>query len=694
VSILKQAIHSLRRLPLRIVVLKIVFRLYREVSSRVSRRRALRSGLGVTEARFSRAVLGGALQKEEWSQDFINHLCEVSLLSGESLAGRLVVGQARLDIISAGEAAVRHEFDLLGSGLTKVHYGLSLDRLDSEGRKDVSELRGRVLAEIHTQIQGAGDYEPIDWHIDFKTGHRWPGHVWHADVRAYHSDGADIKIPWELARGHHLVVLAKACVLTGDVGYATEVRAQIADFIYANKVGFGPNWVCPMDVSIRACNWIVAVSLLARLNLVEPAFAWRLARALQDHGRFIRANLEWSAEVNGNHFAADLVGLFFIGLCCPGLPEAGSWVKFSRHRLEQEVMSQNNPDGSNFEASTCYHRLAFEMFFYAALQARNCDAPMSAEYLARLRAMAEVVRGISFEGGDVPQIGDNDSGRFILADAGRQDGTRMDYLLPLADWVLHGETREYAADVDTSALTFCCGKGLVEMSSAGWHQRGSVLLPDAGWAVLRSAGLECVVACGSNGQGGNGGHGHNDKLSICISIDGDVLLVDPGTYVYTPDPELRNLYRSTGMHSTPQPESREINPILGGKAGLFSLPDHSQATIRHFDGSKVIASHRGFGYLLEMEVKLTGEILVASYHGEDRQYTMRWHLAPGVKAEITGARAVLTGSRGRYLLTAESPVLEGRPYQYSPAYGVRSAALVLHAHVAGSFKWTLERMQA
>jgi len=60
----------------------------------------------------------------------------------------------------------------------------------------------------------------------------------------------------------------------------------------------------------------------------------------------------------------------------------------------------------------------------------------------------------------------------------------------------------------------------------------------------------CIVSCGSNGQNDRGGHCHNDKLSFELCIDGQDVAVDPGTYVYTADPEARNKFRGTAFHNT------------------------------------------------------------------------------------------------------------------------------------------------
>ena len=71
-----------------------------------------------------------------------------------------------------------------------------------------------------------------------------------------------------------------------------------------------------------------------------------------------------------------------------------------------------------------------------------------------------------------------------------------------------------------------------------------------------------------NGQNGNGGHCHNDKLSFELTINNIPIIIDPGTFVYTPFPKNRNQYRSTSYHNTVCIKKSEQNRFNNN---LFSL---------------------------------------------------------------------------------------------------------------------------
>jgi len=71
-----------------------------------------------------------------------------------------------------------------------------------------------------------------------------------------------------------------------------------------------------------------------------------------------------------------------------------------------------------------------------------------------------------------------------------------------------------------------------------------------GVIIFKSDNLYLVINVTDNGQNGNAGHAHNDKLSYELFIENICKEEDPGVYVYSADAELRNLYRSTCAHNT------------------------------------------------------------------------------------------------------------------------------------------------
>jgi len=96
--------------------------------------------------------------------------------------------------------------------------------------------------------------------------------------------------------------------------------------------------------------------------------------------------------------------------------------------------------------------------------------------------------------------------------------------------------------------------------------------PDFQIIIIKNNDLFLSLAGISNpNQHHSLGHTHNDKLSVELQVAGKDILLDAGTYVYTPLPDLRNTYRSAMAHSTITVRQEEQNTALPGNLGLFNL---------------------------------------------------------------------------------------------------------------------------
>ncbi len=216
------------------------------------------------------------------------------------------------------------------------------------------------------------DYSPIDWQLDFKSGYRWSAKTWYRDISYGYQLGADVKVPWELARMQHLPQLALAYRLarTGDMGagepYRREFRNQVLDFLAANPPRFGVNWNSTVDVALRVANWLVARDLfLASGATFDRLFDELFARAVYEHANHIVNNLELSAGLRANHYLGDVAGLLFAGAWLAPSAETDYWLQYAGREVLREVEGQFLDDGANFEGSTSYHRLSAEMAIYA-----------------------------------------------------------------------------------------------------------------------------------------------------------------------------------------------------------------------------------------------------------------------------------------------------------------------------------------
>jgi hypothetical protein len=503
-----------------------------------------------------------------------------------------------------------------------------------------------------------------DWSTDFKSGHRWSAAEWHRVVRI-EVDGADVKVPWELARMQHLPQLALAA-LAGilPAGRAAQAfRDDVGSFLAANPPGWGVNWTNAMEVALRAANWLIAWDLLGAAGArFDDAFTAALRGAVRAHGRHIAENLEWHPRYRGNHYLADLAGLAMCGAWLDD-DEADGWLAFGVRGMEEECARQFNADGSGFEGSTCYHRLSGEIVAWATAVARALPAsrlarlaalrprplspqhglfaapaassgePFAPAHFERLRRIARFTLAAMKPGGRIAQIGDNDSGRFARLSWGRNAGDALDHrcsAAALLALVGEGEGGGYDAAIFAQLARRAPASAPVapDAGSAGWDEalrdagppvRSRVLargpglaagltaaaFPDFGLYVLRSDRLWLGVRCGEAGLEPLGAHAHNDQLAIELAVDGKEVVRDPGSYVYTPRAE-RDAYRAASAHDVPRLEGREPASLADG---TFLLRERTGARCLHFSRRGFVGLHRGYGAPVWRAVSLTDEEL-------------------------------------------------------------------------------------
>lgn len=576
----------------------------------------------------------------------------------------------RARIVASADAAVDHRFNLLGSG---PYQPIDPDR------------------------PARGGYQPIDWTIDPVCGARFPNQQPSAgcDIAAIRPPGADIKRPWELARCYHFATLGQAWTLTNDQRHARELFLQIDDFMEANPPGRGIQWTCTMDVAIRAANWVIGLELVRGAPVDETSWL-RAIDALLAHGRFVRTHLENHYEVTSNHFLSNVVGLQLIGLALRHREEGRAWIAFAETALEVEMNTQVLPDGMDFESSIPYHRLVTELFFAGWRAAAVAGRPLSTSFTARLRQMHDFVAAVLRPDGLMPQVGDADDGRLHVFRG-------HDVQVPQDPRHLFGPA---AAAFGESAWLPLAGPaaawdaawwGLaVEGAPAFAAPPAHAFFPEAGLVSHRDGrGTYLLVTNAKVGTKGFGNHKHNDLLSFEYHAGGRALIVDPGSHVYTSNPDSRNLMRSVRSHSSVAPAGAEPNEFK--PEWLFRMferasPEHVEVATTD-RALRYTGRHRGFeplGLVISRTFVLEPGLLSIADTAEtapDEPLPMEWRfqLDPYVTAiTVDGALDLTAGPTHVRMEWPADLEMTIEPGWYSPSYGVRveSTQIVLRGSCA------------
>lgn len=485
----------------------------------------------------------------------------------------------------------------------------------SKLEKDII-LEADKICEHIFNLLGSGEVElgkNIPWNEDFKVGFKWKNRFYH-DIKIIDlSNNSDVKVPWELSRFQHIPLLGKAYWLKKDTKYEIEFKEQIEDWVKNNPVEMSVNWTCTMDVAIRAVNWILGYFFFKDSELLSKDFWNKFNKCLYLHGRFIIKNLENKGKYTGNHYLSNIVGLVWLGLyfgdfvindnCRQNCPK--TWLDFSLKELEKEMFVQVNKDGTNYEASTSYHRLVTELFLITTILCDRNQIKFSSQYIERLEKMCDFIMNITKSNGLAPLIGDADDGRLvILSNYYNWEKNDFTHILALAGLYFNRDDFKYYGRnyLEDSLLIF--GEICKEIKKP--KKLISKAYRDGGYYILRNERCYCIIRCGELSFRGDGVHSHNDQLSFELNIDGKDFFVDPGVYVYTADYNKRNLYRSTEMHNTLVIDGYEQNNF--DKYNLFYMREETFAECVEFSENKFVGRH--FGYKHKCSVIHTRTICI------------------------------------------------------------------------------------
>jgi len=522
------------------------------------------------------------------------------------------------------------------------------------------------------------------WNYDYLYNYKFDNSIFYKSILIPKGKG-DIKVPWEISRLQYLIFWGLLFKISNNEEYRKLFLRNINYWLNENKIFKGVNWACTMDVAIRAINMILSYELFEKHSKLKSFPLKQFIKILFLHTYFVRTNLEKSFKVQGNHYLSDISGLIILSLYLKDQYRTNRWFLFALKQILKEIDLQIYNDGTNFEASTCYHRLALELFFYPLFfifknyEKSNINIKNKSNiqyyYKEKIFKLFNAILFLLKPNGEMPQIGDNDSGQFIKLYPRKV--LDMRYLLLLGavfyenpEWKIK---EFFKSEDDISELLILYGdEGKSKWDSLQSHSINYInshAFRDSGWYVMRKNTNYCIVSCGPNGQNDFGGHAHNDKLSFELFLNGADIIIDPGTYVYTPEPDLRNLFRSTRYHNTVMIDNEEQNRFVDGE--LFLLRNDAKAKcinwITNNDKDEFVGEHYGYTRMQDpvihrrkfiFEKNLGKLVIIDSFTGK-KEHLFEWNfiLHPDVSEKIK--------------ITSEKIEVVKEQCYYSPEYGVK-----------------------
>lgn len=477
---------------------------------------------------------------------------------------------------------LKHEFDLLGSGWVARN---------STKQLYLNELQQFFAEKLFKYV--SDDYQFINWQLDIKSDFEFNIKKQFDDQIINQSKNIDIKNCWELGRLQHFPQMALVSINSENKNeLINEFKNQTLDFIISNPIGMGVQWGCAMDVGIRVSNLLVAYDIFKQVDkddILNDQFTLILTDSVHRHTEFIYNHLEHKEGAASNHYLFNLVGLLFATNYLSKKDETIKWREFAEVEVINEFHKQFFTDGGNFEGSTTYHCLSAEAMLYAtALMLRN-GKKLDQNYIELLGNTAHFIKNLLKPNGEMPQFGDNDSGRLfkfsnenllnyesLLAGFSGLFETEMNDKYFLEKKIIEQlskntklispnlkEKRNHQIQNAKHQLQQPSTTEVKFLSSINLDEIRLYQYPDFGIYVFKSPHFYLAISAISNkNMHHSWGHVHNDKLSFDLQVNGNDLVKDPGSYCYTSNPEKRIELRSTKAHNGIVVKGIEQNKVI------------------------------------------------------------------------------------------------------------------------------------
>lgn len=559
-------------------------------------------------------------------------------------------------VLAAADQTCRHEFDVLGSGPVAL---------------------------------GAA----IDWHRDFKSGRTWPRDpAWRLDYTNL-DEPSDVKVPWELSRFHFIAWLGQAYWVTGNERYAEVFGELLKSWLDANPPGLGINWAVPMELSIRAANWIRGFGWFHGSPRLSGRFWERVLASLWRHGEVVRWNLEYQRRLN-NHYLSNGMGLLVMGAFFGDTRTGRAWAARGRRILEREIRRQVHPDGVDYEKSVSYHRLVLECLYVALLDAEAMGPGFSPGFGERLEPMFEFVAAYTRPDGSTPLVSDADDSR-VFRFSPADPPTDHRHALAVGSVICRRSTLKRAVPdghVDLLWLLGPAGLETFDRLASDSAEPSTRAFPQGGYYVMRGPDCHTFLDAGEIGFDGDAGHGHNDTLGFELYAPGGAFIVDSGTYLYTSDPAAHRAFAATAAHNTVRVDGREIAEF----AGLWHVVEDRTAPrvlewVTTPEEDRWTAEHRGYARLprgvvhrrsVRFERAPRRWTIVDSLLGSGRHLAEGFlHLSPLAVVERRGpAEVLVTLGEGALRIRCSAPMEIERGW-VAPRYGIRLEAPVLRIRI-------------
>ncbi|NGP88316.1 heparinase II/III family protein [Fodinibius halophilus] len=391
--------------------------------------------------------------------------------------------------------------------------------------------------------------KPIEWRKDYKNDIVSPINFYADISRQDFKTNGDVKYVAELSRFHFFPYLALKTA--SDNTYLDVIENHLSDWINQNPYLRSINWSSGIEIGIRSVNLIYTHQVLSSFNILTDEIDRLVKKIIALSYTFLKSHLSKYSSGN-NHRVAELTALVAISSYF-----TSNELKRNREKWKnlfiKEIEHQTHTDGVNKEKAVRYHAEVLDHFLNGVLFLEKADIDVPQMVYDQLQAMLEFIDSCHYNG-NVIEFGDSDDGHLIhpyfdnnytiysslLQSARIKFGLNVDCPsdIDFRNYLLFGDQAEKIQKEKVSHLE---------------SSRDDKLYTEGGYCFMydNEQKVRVIFDVGKIGDDLTSAHGHSDLLHFTLELNGEPIIIDPGTYQYhSKDRKFRDYFRGITAHNT------------------------------------------------------------------------------------------------------------------------------------------------
>lgn len=410
----------------------------------------------------------------------------------------------------------------------------------------------------------------INWHKG-KVG-EWDNKVSSYDIEFKNSDNiGDIRYSWEINRHQFMPSLAIKYLKTNDYKYIELIENHFEDWVESNMFLKGINWSSPMEIALRAYQWLVVLYLLKDIENI--ALKDKLIKSITASISYVMDNLSLYSSAN-NHLILEVAISSIVGYCVGDVYKQ-DWMDKGYEILKSEIPKQFYEDGVNKEQALHYQAFVTDMMLQYNSMMKNISIEPIEDNL--IKKSVEFIRVLNAHENYI-DFGDSDDAKILTF--GNRKYNYYEYVL---DFASNYYNKDFYINKDnySEISLFCKISSKIKRNEL----KNIYTYENGGYSVIRNNDNILIFDFGDLGFGNIAAHGHADALMFMYYYKNNPFFVDSGTYIYNVDSRRRNYFRGTEAHSTlcymGENQSQIKGPFLWGKKSKTTLLNINESSEEH-----------------------------------------------------------------------------------------------------------------